>query len=622
MKYRILHNKPLEFYDTSAALVGTISANGTNLKINSVSGVIELGNTASDIQVGTTGTSINWSFLGGATIAAGGTGIINLGQSGDTLNMNVAGVNYQYPSYLVRYSDITATNNQINITTQVPGTINLALPNKPVVGQLALNDNVSSTSNTTGTLTVAGGAGIKGNVSSDLVYTKGIFTSGGVISGYDPSGTGAGEINGNLTFKNVARFSATGTSQILLNHTQSGWGSIGNLGANTFALGMSNSPSALIWGGTNNFTNNFVVIPATSNLAVFNTSTSVSNTTGALTVSGGVGIQGNVYSDAVFTTGSGTFTGGTKLPNSTYYGFSSVSGMGMYTDGTYLKFDKGGSLNFLINNTGPYSLTPHQFGQGSGTASAPDIQSGSWPGLGMYFPATGKVGIAAASTQAALFSAANTNSVNVATGTIVVTGGVGVSGNVYSDKIYTNGLYYASNGAVISTGGGGGSISLTDDTTTNATRYLLLSTATSGTMATANTSSSKLLYNPSTGNLSSSIVSASTGIIPNINNSYLTGATVTTTTTSPTALHSFSTSTYRSAKYFIQMTSGSAYHMIEVSLIHDGTTVYMSQYGEIKTGASLGTFDASITTGALSIQITPASATSTVTKAAITLIPV
>jgi hypothetical protein len=46
-----------------------------------------------------------------------------------------------------------------------------------------------------------------------------------------------------------------------------------------------------------------------------------------------------------------------------------------------------------------------------------------------------------------------------------------------------------------------GNISITDDTTNNETYYPLLSTSTSGTLLTANTSSSKLSYVPSTGTL-------------------------------------------------------------------------------------------------------------------------
>jgi hypothetical protein len=69
------------------------------------------------------------------------------------------------------------------------------------------------------------------------------------------------------------------------------------------------------------------------------------------------------------------------------------------------------------------------------------------------------------------------------------------------------------------------------------------------------------------------------------------------------------------------MTSGSEYHMIELSLIHDGTTVHLSQYGEVKTGSSLGSFDASISSGTLSVMFTPTNAITTV-KTAITLLPV
>jgi hypothetical protein len=48
-------------------------------------------------------------------------------------------------------------------------------------------------------------------------------------------------------------------------------------------------------------------------------------------------------------------------------------------------------------------------------------------------------------------------------------------------------------------------ITLTNDTTTNASYYPLFTSSTSGTITTANVSSSKLIYNPSTGNLSATI---------------------------------------------------------------------------------------------------------------------
>jgi hypothetical protein len=78
--------------------------------------------------------------------------------------MNVSGVLYQYPASFLRFNEISGANNKINITTQVPGSVILSLPNRPVVGQLTLTDNVPSTSNTTGALVVTGGLGVSGNI--------------------------------------------------------------------------------------------------------------------------------------------------------------------------------------------------------------------------------------------------------------------------------------------------------------------------------------------------------------------------------------------------------------------------------------------------------------------------
>jgi predicted transport protein len=95
---------------------------------------------------------------------------------------------------------------------------------------------------------------------------------------------------------------------------------------------------------------------------------------------------------------------------------------------------------------------------------------------------------------------------------------------------------------------------------------------------------------------------------------------VTTAAATQFTLDSFSTTAYRSAKYLVQISSGSAYELLELALIHDGTTVYLSQYGNIKTGATLAVFDASISTGTLSVLATPNNAVTTF-KTAIVVIP-
>ena len=129
-----------------------------------------------------------------------------------------------------------------------------------------------------------------------------------------------------------------------------------------------------------------------------------------------------------------------------------------------------------------------------------------------------------------------------------------------------------------------------------------------------------------TGALTTSSILTGSSLVANTTvtvntNALIESTAVTTSSTAQITLDSFATATYRSGKYLVQMTSGSSYHMIELSLIHDNTTVYLSQYGEVKSGTSLGTFDASISTGTLSVLFTPANAITTA-KAVATLIPV
>jgi hypothetical protein len=93
----------------------------------------------------------------------------------------------------------------------------------------------------------------------------------------------------------------------------------------------------------------------------------------------------------------------------------------------------------------------------------------------------------------------------------------------------------------------------------------------------------------------------------------------TTATTADQILHSIGASTYRSVKYFVQVTSGSSYHVVEIVLVHDGTAVIISEYGRVLTGSSLSTFDADINGGNLRLKVTPANA-STVYKVAATAI--
>ena len=91
-------------------------------------------------------------------------------------------------------------------------------------------------------------------------------------------------------------------------------------------------------------------------------------------------------------------------------------------------------------------------------------------------------------------------------------------------------------------------------------------------------------------------------------------ATETTTTTSASTIDSFTAATYRSAQYQIQITQGSNYHVTTLNVVHDGSQVYIMEFGTIRTGVALATFDADINSGNVRVRGTPTTSNSTVFK--------
>mgnify|MGYP003114165727 FL=1 len=102
----------------------------------------------------------------------------------------------------------------------------------------------------------------------------------------------------------------------------------------------------------------------------------------------------------------------------------------------------------------------------------------------------------------------------------------------------------------------------------------------------------------------------------------ITGVSTTTTTTSESPIDSFSTSSYRFAKYQIIVTQGSSYHATEINIVHDGSVSYMTEYGTIITGGSLSAFSSDISGGNVRLLATPSSSSSTVFNIIRTLIEI
>ena len=87
----------------------------------------------------------------------------------------------------------------------------------------------------------------------------------------------------------------------------------------------------------------------------------------------------------------------------------------------------------------------------------------------------------------------------------------------------------------------------------------------------------------------------------------------TKTSTDVFNLDTFAHADFRAARYIVAMSKGTDFHSTEIMLIHDGTTVSITQYGVLQD-ATLATFDADISGANVRLRCTPASADSTAIK--------
>lgn len=95
-------------------------------------------------------------------------------------------------------------------------------------------------------------------------------------------------------------------------------------------------------------------------------------------------------------------------------------------------------------------------------------------------------------------------------------------------------------------------------------------------------------------------------------NSSIFTSTVVTSSATDQILDSFTTTTWRSANYVVTMTSGTDYHTTQVSLIHDGTNAYITEYGTLSTANNLGIFNASVVSGTVRLNVAPTFAATTI----------
>ncbi len=84
--------------------------------------------------------------------------------------------------------------------------------------------------------------------------------------------------------------------------------------------------------------------------------------------------------------------------------------------------------------------------------------------------------------------------------------------------------------------------------------------------------------------------------------------------TSATVVDTFAKATFRSARYTVQITQGSAYQCSDIMAIHDGTTAIGTEYAMLETGSVLGTLDVAINGDNVELKVTMAAADAATVK--------
>lgn len=212
------------------------------------------------------------------------------------------------------------------------------------------------------------------------------------------------------------------------------------------------------WAAPGGFTGGTVPNPTVfqSNLVISNTTSSISTVTGALVVAGGIGVANDIRS------------GGAIVPDADNTGFVG-NATNTWANGQFTNLTVDSTLNVraAIDLADSDIL---RFGSSDdweffhdGTDNYIDLNVGD---LRIRDNSTQRVSLSRTTGNLVLDS--TTTSISTTTGALVVQGGIGVAGNIYTGKLYTtDGLFWAGNGNVIVTGSGsGGTIGFINSTVT------------------------------------------------------------------------------------------------------------------------------------------------------------
>jgi len=538
---------------------GNMFANGSQVLTNATLGSYGV------ISISTgSGISINTS-TGAVTITSVDTLELVTGRGNSTTN----------PIYITNVTDSTGTNTGALIVsggTNLRGNLNVAgnttatnvLINNTltVYGTIQSFNTINSTGTTTGAVILVGGLGVgkdlyAANIYGTTVYdnNKRVVTDVTPVAGSGISISGLTSVGPSVTFNinNTGVIALQGSTYIGIS-SATGIISLTNLGVQTLTAGTDTVVSSST--GTITIWNNSTLQSVTDRGNTTNRAISISNATdantstaGALIVSGGVGVGKNLIVGANATIygnlqvyGTSTYVNSTQTvivdpvidigtgPNNTALGVNDG-----FDRGLLLHYNTTASLNTAYDN--------HSFIGMDNATQTFVYKTNIYPGAGQTFPSlfsnTGTFGDA---KFGSLQLTAATSATSTTTGALVVTGGVGIGGNLYvNNTIYSGGLEVLTTSSLGSGGVGVSTIFAGTDTAVSANFGAVTiwntSTLQSITNRGAATSNVITLTNTTPSSNTSSgalIVYGGVGIGGNLyvaNTSFVSGAQIITTAT-------------------------------------------------------------------------------------------
>ena len=449
------------------------------------------------------------------------------GQVSSVTNTSIAIAGSQITSGTIGSSYISGSYTGI---TGV-GTLTAGTWNASVIGATYGGTGVTSLSgivygNGTSAFTAATGSQIASAIGTTAVTNATNATNiAGGAAGQIPFQTGAG----------ATSFTAAGTTGQVLTSAGTGtptWttpttGTVtsvsgtGTVNGITLTGTVTSSGSITLGGTLGSIANSQLT---NSSITFGSTAVSLGTTVSALN---GVSIGATTASTGAFTYASLSSTTSTT-PVLSFNAANASFASGATVSGNYLQFlvqnksgTAGASTNYVLSNDlGTDSTYYGEFGMNSSVFSASTPSDFFSINNGVYFSGhDGDIAVGSGNGYKTYFAWGSTGqSAHV----INASGAIGLSTNLGTTPALSGTTGFGTSGQVLTSNGSAAAptwttvtsgITITDDTTTNATRYLTLTSATSGTITGEYTSSTKLQFNPSTGVITAAFSGALNGSV-------------------------------------------------------------------------------------------------------------